>query len=68
MDKMGFPVDIYSPEHSLVTRELLSWCHFRGIRVIPWTVNDLARMQELIDMGVDGLISDYPNKFSLLVY
>jgi len=68
MDKMGFPVDIYSPEHSLVTRELLNWCHFRGIRVIPWTVNDLARMQELIDMGVDGLISDYPNKFSLLVY
>ena len=68
MDEMGFPVDIYSPYYELVTPELISWCHFRSIQVIPWTVNDTADMQHLLDMGVDGLISDYPDRFAGLTY
>ena len=68
MDALGFPVDIYSPSYELVTPELISWCHFRQIAVIPWTINDLEEMQTLVDMGVDGIISDYPNKFNALVY
>lgn len=68
MDALGFPVDIYSPSYELITPELISWCHFRQIAVIPWTVNELDEMQELVDMGVDGLISDYPDHFNLLVY
>jgi len=68
MDNLGFPVDIYSPNFELVTPELIAWCHFRQIEVIPWTVNELDEMQELVDMGVDGLISDYPDRFNLLVY
>ncbi len=68
MDAMGFAVDIYSPSFELVTPELVQWCHFRSIAVIPWTVNEVADMQRLVDMGVDGLISDYPNKFAQLVY
>lgn len=68
MEAMGFAVDIYSPNYELVTPELLQWCHFRRINVIPWTVNEIEDMQRLVDMGVDGLISDYPNKFKELVY
>ena len=68
MDALGFPVDIYSPSYQLVTPELISWCHFRQIAVIPWTINDVSEMQKLVDMGVDGIISDYPNKFKALVY
>jgi len=68
MDYLGFPVDIYSPNFKLVTPELIAWCHFRQIAVIPWTINDLEEMQNLVDMGVDGLISDYPNKFNALDY
>ena len=68
MDELGFPVDVFSPREDLVTGEMINWCHFRQISVIPWTVNDTARMQELVDMGVDGLISDYPNRFKTLVY
>ncbi|MDA9218161.1 glycerophosphodiester phosphodiesterase family protein, partial [Schleiferiaceae bacterium] len=68
MDALGFPVDIYSPSYELVTPELISWCHFRQIAVIPWTINDLEAMQNLVDMGVDGVISDYPNKFNELDY
>ena len=68
MDKLGFPVDIYSPNYEQVTPEIISWCHFRRISVIPWTVNDLKQMQSLIDMGVDGIISDYPNLFAEVIY
>lgn len=33
-----------------------------GLRLIPWTVNDPADMQALIALGVDGLITDYPDR------
>ncbi len=36
--------------------------HEEGIRVIPWTVNDAAAMQELLGWGVDGIITDYPDR------
>lgn len=68
MDELGFPADVFSPREDLVTTEIISWCHFRGIPIIPWTVNDTSRMQELVDLGVDGLISDYPDRFKALVY
>jgi glycerophosphoryl diester phosphodiesterase len=68
MDKLGFPADVYSPNYQTVTPEVVSWCHFRRINIIPWTVNEVEDMQRLLDMGVDGLISDYPNKFDQLNY
>jgi glycerophosphoryl diester phosphodiesterase len=34
-----------------------------GLKVVPWTVNDIADMQSLAVMGVDGLITDYPNRW-----
>jgi glycerophosphoryl diester phosphodiesterase len=33
-----------------------------GLKVIPWTVNETADMQRLIEMKVDGLITDYPDR------
>ena len=68
MDKLGFPADVYSPNFETVTPEIVNWCHFRRIDIIPWTVNEVADMQRLLDMGVDGLISDYPNRFKNLSY
>jgi glycerophosphoryl diester phosphodiesterase len=52
---------IYSPRHDLVTPELIELMQALGFTVIPWTVNDEDRMRELIDMGVDGIITDYPD-------
>jgi glycerophosphoryl diester phosphodiesterase len=40
---------------------LLAEARSLGIVVIPWTVNDPAMMAKLIDMGVDGIISDRPD-------
>ena len=36
--------------------------HKIGIEVLPWTVNDPTDMARLIDMGVDGIITDYPDR------
>jgi len=58
---LGFTPTIYSPAYQLVTAELIKQCHGINMQVIPWTVNDVAEMKRLKLMGVDGLITDYPN-------
>ncbi|MDP1821682.1 MAG: esterase-like activity of phytase family protein [Archangium sp.] len=53
---------IVSPDYSLLTsKALVDQLHAAGFRVVPWTVNDPVRMRELVDFGVDGLISDRPD-------
>lgn len=61
--ELEFIPTIYSPEWSLVGEALIKKCHDRRMKVIPWTVNDLEKMKELKQLGVDGLISDYPNLY-----
>lgn len=53
---------IWSPFWRNVTPELVAETHRLGLQVIPWTVNEPAEMERLIAMGVDGLISDYPDR------
>jgi len=61
MKKLGFTPDIYSPYYQLVTKDLVSYLHEQNIKLIPWTVNDQEVMKNLIRLGVDGIITDYPN-------
>ncbi len=63
LDQLGFVPNVYSPAYQLVTPVRLKECHDKKMRVIPWTVNDREKMDELKSMGVDGLISDYPNLY-----
>lgn len=44
------------------TPELIRRAHALGLKVIPWTVNDPATMRVLLRDGVDGLITDYPDR------
>ena len=53
---------VWSPFYGDVTKENITRAHGAGLKVIPWTVNDEASMKNLIVMGVDGLISDYPDR------
>lgn len=66
IQQLGFVPPIYSPDHLLVTAELVSKCHSAKTKIIPWTVNSKQRMQKLINLGVDGIITDFPNYFSEL--
>lgn len=61
--ELGFTPTIYSPHYSMVNKEMVNQCHNKKIKVIPWTVNSVAEIKNLIGLGVDGLISDYPNLF-----
>jgi glycerophosphoryl diester phosphodiesterase len=61
---LGFIPTIYSPAQILVTDLLVKQCRNAGIQIIPWTVNDLPRMEILKKMGVHGIISDFPNLFA----
>jgi glycerophosphoryl diester phosphodiesterase len=45
-----------------VTKAMVRHAHRNGIKVIPWTVDDPATMTKLIDDGVDGIITDYPDR------
>ncbi len=52
---------IWSPYYLLVTNENVNAAHDHGLEVLPWTVNEIEAMQSLIDMGVDGFITDRPD-------
>ena len=47
---------------AFTTREMVEQAHALGLKVIPWTINDQPTMAQLMDIGVDGIITDYPNR------
>ncbi|MBP9164109.1 MAG: glycerophosphodiester phosphodiesterase [Leptospiraceae bacterium] len=55
-------VEIISPYYEYVNAEFVRSCRESKIKVIPWTVNDKDSMKKLISFGVDGIISDYPDR------
>lgn len=58
---LGFTPTIYSPAYKFANKEMVEACHSKKIKIIPWTVNDKATIDALKLLGVDGIISDYPN-------
>jgi glycerophosphoryl diester phosphodiesterase len=61
LEMLGFLPEIYSCDFQLIDRELLDHCKKKNIELIPWTVNDVTDMNRLIDLEVDGIITDYPD-------
>ncbi len=61
LERLGFTPEIYSPNFHLVNEQLVRSCHLNSIRLIPWTVNEEEDMVRLLELGVDGLITDYPD-------
>jgi glycerophosphoryl diester phosphodiesterase len=62
IETLGFTPDIYSPDYALVDDELISFSKEKGMKVIPWTVNETEEMEKLIALGVDGIITDFPDR------
>lgn len=62
LSDLGFKPSIYSPHLRLLSKEKVSYLHQHRIRVIPWTVNEISDMLSLKGMGVDGIITDYPDR------
>lgn len=59
--ELGFNPTIYSPYSVLVGKTLVDKCHALGIKIIPWTLNSTKDIRYLMNLGIDGIITDYPN-------
>ena len=53
---------VWSPDYRALTRQAIEDAHRAGIRVVVWTVNEPRDIARLVDWGVDGIISDYPDR------
>ncbi len=56
--------DIISPYKLYANNDFVRDAHARGLAVIPWTVNDPSEIEALLARGVDGIISDYPDRLA----
>jgi glycerophosphoryl diester phosphodiesterase len=55
------------PKANLVTKELVQRAHQVDLQVAAWTVNDTNSMRALIDTGVDGIMTDFPDRLQAVV-
>lgn len=62
MSKLNFKPDWLSPHYSTVNETIVKRCHEDGIKIVPWTADDPAEIQRLIDLHVDAIISNYPDR------
>ena len=63
IEELGFTPGIYSPNFKLIKPKEVEELHNKSVKIIPWTVNEIKDMKKMIDMGVDGFITDYPNRY-----
>lgn len=61
MQMLHFTPEIYSPYFMLLNEDEVKNIHKKKMKVIPWTINKREDMLRLLNMGIDGVITDYPN-------
>jgi glycerophosphoryl diester phosphodiesterase len=66
LQELGFKPSVYSPYFKLLTKTHVQTLQRQKIRVIPWTVNEIADMKKMRQFGIDGFITDYPNRANAL--
>ena len=67
LERLGFTPDIYSPYFHFVNEDLISLGQEKGMYIIPWTVNRQVDILDMIRLGVDGIISDYPDSVHIAI-
>ncbi|MBC8034061.1 MAG: glycerophosphodiester phosphodiesterase [Chitinophagaceae bacterium] len=65
--KLGFVPSIYSPYYLMVDPEMVKIAHGKKMLVLPWTVDKEEDIQSLISYGVDGIISNYPDRLVKII-
>jgi glycerophosphoryl diester phosphodiesterase len=59
---------VYCPDFEFLDLAQVKLAHAEGIRVVPWTVNALEDCLRLLEWGVDGITTDYPNRILPLLH
>lgn len=62
MAELDFIPEWYSPHFSLISEESLIMIREKGMKVVPWTVDDLEDIRRIVNLGVDAIISNYPDR------
>ncbi|MFV0553221.1 MAG: glycerophosphodiester phosphodiesterase family protein [Mangrovibacterium sp.] len=62
MAKLDFVPSAFSPYFPMVNAELVATCQAKNMKLVPWTVDKPEDIQRMLDLGVDGIISNYPNR------
>ena len=56
-----------APHHKLLTKELVAAAHASHLQVITWTVNDPAEMRVALSTGINGIMTDYPDRLAVVL-
>lgn len=62
LSQISFKPEWWSPNFEAITPENVAYCHKRGIKVVPWTVDEPEDIQRMVNCGVDAIISNYPDR------
>ena len=60
--KLNFTPDVYSPKYTFVDEAMVAKVHAAGMEILPWTTDDEPDLQRLARLGVDGVITNYPDR------
>ncbi len=62
LSMLSFQPRWWSPHYSVVTQENVAYCHAMGIRVVPWTADEMEDIERMARCRVDAVISNYPDR------
>ena len=62
LERLGFIPDTYSPHFSLVDDFTVEFCQKNNLKIVPWTVNEIADLEKMKKFKLDGIITDYPDR------
>lgn len=62
LERLGFTPDTYSPHYGLIDEQTVNYSHSKGIKIVPWTVNEIKDLERMKTFKLDGIISDYPDR------
>ena len=62
MEKLDIAPEWLSPHYSIVTEELVKKCREKGMKIVPWTVDEPEDIKKMLDLKVDAIISNYPDR------
>ena len=62
IERLGFKPETFSPHFSLVDQQIVDYCIANRIKLVPWTVNEIADLEKMKQFKLDGIITDYPDR------
>ena len=62
MAMLNFTPQWLSPHHTITDEALVQKCREKGIKLVPWTVDKPEDIKRILDLGVEAIISNYPDR------